>query len=380
VTRFALVAVSAALGSAIACAPLTAHPDTSGKPSFSDRERHALLTRAQLWTATDIPSMDLKRGPQGKGSFAPDATVHCDYVKHKIDGKSPKFYCADTPGDDMKVKYGRTNGEVFGEVAATRLLWALGFGADRMYPVRVVCRGCPAKLAAGVRVDANDDGWDDAVRKGPDVVFDYAAVERKMSGREIETIDRAGWDWTELSDVSVEAGGASKAQRDALTLLAVFLQHTDNKSQQQRLLCVDGKDDASSSPEECAHPFLEVNDLGLTFGHANRLNRNVPGSVNIAEWSRAKIWRHDSGCVAAMDESLTGTLRDPQISEEGRAFLAGLLTQLSDAQIHDLFEVSRFDQRQIPGKAAASTIDDWVREFKIKRAEIAQRTCTAATR
>ena len=40
------------------------------------------------------------------------------------------------------MKYGRYNGEVYAEVAATRLLWALGFPADRNYPVRVVCAGC----------------------------------------------------------------------------------------------------------------------------------------------------------------------------------------------------------------------------------------------
>jgi hypothetical protein len=379
VTRFPLVAVSAALGCAIACAPLDAHPEMSGTPQLTDRARHDLLTRAQLWTATDIPSMDLTQGPQGKGSFAPGATVRCDYVKHKIDGKSPKFYCADAPGDDMKVKFGQDNGEVFGEVAATRLLWALGFGADRMYPVRVICHGCPAKLASGERVDEGDDGWDDAVQKGPDVVFAYAAVERKMAGHELETVDRVGWDWAELNDVSEEAGGASKAQRDALTLLAVFLQHTDNKSQQQRFLCIDSKDEkADASSVDCAHPFLEVNDLGLTFGHANRWNRQDPGSVNLAEWSRANVWRHDTGCVAAIDKSVTGTLSDPTISEAGRAFLAGLLTQLSDAQLHDLFAVARFDQRAIPGKTGASTIDDWVRVFKLKRAQIVERSCAPA--
>ena len=38
---------------------------------------------------------------------------------------------------------------------------------------------------------------------------------------------------------------------------------------------------------------------------------------------------------------MTGTLDKPVISEAGRAFLAGLLAQLSDAQLHDLFDVSR---------------------------------------
>jgi len=46
-------------------------------------------------------------------------------------------------GETIKVKYGRTP-ERQGEVAATRLLAALGFGADHvtMLP-RIKCLGCP---------------------------------------------------------------------------------------------------------------------------------------------------------------------------------------------------------------------------------------------
>ena len=59
-----------------------------------------------------------------------------------------------------------------------------------------------------------------------------------------------------------------------------------------------------------------------------------------------------------------------RISEPGRQFLADLLAQLSDAQIQDLFEVARVTQRD-PG----ATLADWVRAFKAKRDEIANRHC-----
>jgi hypothetical protein len=67
---------------------------------------------------------------------------------------------------------------------------------------------------------------------------------------------------------------------------------------------------------------------------------------------------------------MTGTLEYPQISDGGRRFLAGLLGQLSDAQIHDLFDVARFTRRQ-PG----TTVEDWVNTFKQKRDEITTRSC-----
>ena len=65
------------------------------------------------------------------------------------------------------------------------------------------------------------------------------------------------------------------------------------------------------------------------------------------------------------------------ISEEGRAFLADLLTQLSDAQLHDLFEVARFPLRSQgvkPDKPMITT-DQWVDAFKEKRDEIIRRSC-----
>ena len=96
--------------------------------------------------ATNVASLDIRTGPPSPGGFAPDALVSCEYVDKPLKGQSPKFFCSLGDHDEVKVKYGRSNGEVYAEVAATRLLWALGFGADHMYPVRVVCRGCPARF------------------------------------------------------------------------------------------------------------------------------------------------------------------------------------------------------------------------------------------
>ena len=168
------------------------------------------------------------------------------------------------------------------------------------------------------------------------------------------------------------AGGAPRAQRDALKLLAVFVQHTDNKPAQQRLLCVD--EQANDDHEACAHPVMMVNDLGLTFGRSNLFNRNAVGSVNLKQWSAAHVWADDSRCIGHLPPSQTGSLDNPGISEAGRKFLADLLMQVSDAQLRDLFDVSRFAQRK-GGASRPATVDEWVDAFKKKRGEIASRTC-----
>jgi membrane-associated phospholipid phosphatase len=313
--------------------------------------------------------MDLLGGPAGPGRFEFGQEVRCEYSDKVLSGRSPKFACVTASGDELKVKYGETNGEVHGEVAATRLLWALGFGADSMYSVRVICRGCPPTI--GVSTAQPDER-----------LVDPAVIERKMAGREVTDAGQEGWSWLELDLIDEESGGATRAQRDALKLIAVFLQHTDSKPQQQRLVCLD--EDESPAGLACDRPFMLINDLGLTFGRANLVNSNIVGSVNFQEWEQTPIWKDDSRCVGNLPRSLTGTLKDPVISEDGRAFLARRLSELSDTQIRAMFEAARIDLRASPilrngGPATPvpHALDEWVRVFKTKRQEIVDRRCDA---
>src|SRR5262249_34172146 len=151
--------------------------------------------------------------------------------------------------------------------------------------------------------------------------------ERPFKGHDIEAPpEGSGWSWEDLDRVDERAGGAPVAQRDALKLLAVMIQHSDNKANQQRFVCRDagkGHDLAS-----CADPVLMIHDVGLTFGHANLFNRATIGSVNLERWAAAPIWKPGLRCVGNLPSSQTGTLADPGISESGRQFLADLLVQL----------------------------------------------------
>jgi hypothetical protein len=333
------------------------------------------IAQAQVWTPTNIPGLDIMSGPDDPKAFPFRADVHCDYTDKKMSGLSPKFSCVIAPNDTVKVKFGGTNGEVYGEVVATRLLWALGFGADHMYSVRVTCRKCPKTL-----LSIGDAGDRSAIEgSGGELIFDPAAIERKMPGTEFK--GAIGWAWPELDKVSEAAGGATRAQRDALKLLAVFLQHGDSKPEQQRLACLGGWHDTAEMP--CSQPFMMLDDVGLTFGRSNSLNWNSIGGANLTEWMRTPIWKDskDSAkCVGNLSKSRTGTLGDPVISEEGRQFLATLLAQLSDGQIHDLFAVARVDLRlRTPDDVSSgyAKIEEWVAAFKQKRDEIMNRRCDA---
>jgi hypothetical protein len=335
---------------------------------LTSSERVGAIRRAKVWTATDIPSMDVRDGPTGSRGFAPLSTVTCDYVQHaRGRGHTPKFWCAVATDDVVKVRYGDRNGKVFGLVAASRLFWVLGFGADRAYPVEVSCRGCPM------------DPWKKGSRvEQPQVLFEVATIDRRMPGRKLEVRPKQGWAWPELDLVDEASGGATFAERDALKLLAVFVQHTDTKATNQTLICLDKPSHVTEpvsddeSGDACAHPFMTVSDLGNTFGHANLYNRNSTSAVNFHDWQSTPIWRdHGKGsCVGNLSKSATGSLDNPQISEAGRRFLAERLVQLSDAQLHDLFDVARFTRRD-----PSHTVDDWVGVFKEKRDQIVNATC-----
>jgi hypothetical protein len=191
-----------------------------------------------------------------------------------------------------------------------------------------------------------------------------------MRGRTIETRPDQGWTWPELDLISEQAGGASLAQRDALKLLAVMIQHTDSKAEQQRLICTAGQAGPADS-HDCAAPLMLIHDVGLTFGKASLFNRASVSGVNVTEWGDASIWEDKGRCVGRLSQSLSGTLSNPLISEVGRKFLADLLVQLSDAQLRDLFEVARFPQHSHVG------VDEWIRVFKLKRTEIVSASCPA---
>jgi hypothetical protein len=345
------------------------YPGVHGKDLFknlSKKQWIEAVRRAQVWEPTDVAAKDLKAGP---GAFAPDQEVSCEYFPNKqINGNTPKFWCELKPGDEVKVKYGEQNGEVYGEVAATRLLWALGFGADEMYSVAVMCRGCSA------------DPFRNRGKTSTQTRFDPAAIERQMPGETMEFSSDSGWSWVDLNSVDPSLGGAPLAHRDALKLLAVFIQHTDTKPSQQRLVCLDkvlakAMDrvmDESPADAQCEHPFMMLNDIGRTFGKANVFNRDQPGSANLKAWADAKVWKEERGCQGNLPKSMTGTLEDPRISEGGRKFLADLLNKLSDQQIRDLFEVARVTRRD-----KTSTIDGWVNAFKHKRDDVSNRICTS---
>jgi hypothetical protein len=207
------------------------------------------------------------------------------------------------------------------------------------------------------------------------VTFDTAIIERRIRGKSIheEGYRDQGWDWSELEEVDPGQGGAPRAQIDALKLLTAFISHVDSRADNQELICPKDAVIDQDDEERCTRPLMYIRDLGTTFGGAVE----VPGftTLKLRYWKKWPIWKDAKNCIALLEpsESENIKLRNPKISEAGRKFLARLLVQLSDDQIHDLFSAAKADQvDQEPGSAS---IDDWVEAFKERRDQIVFHRC-----
>ncbi len=344
-TRSTLLIVLAALVTSTACRKGdppsgTGQAEPAPQALVTSEQREAALRSARVWHEPPIPigKANLQRNPSGPGSLKDDDVVECKLVIKAMGGTTPKFDC-ERPGNDViRVKYGRGNPELHAEIAATRLLSALGFGADRMFVVKKVrCAGCPAfpfqalkcYAETGMQVPCFAGG----VNYSATTDFDFVSIERRLEGRRIESAPDQGWAFYEIDRIDEGAGGSPRAHVDALKLLAVFLAHWDNKAENQRLICLPGGDRPDGS---CAQPLAILQDLGASFG---------PNKLDLHNWRSRPVWSDARRCRVTMKDLPWGgaTFPDQTISEEGRQFLLSLLGQLSASQIHDLFEGSRVE-------------------------------------
>jgi hypothetical protein len=329
--------------------------------------REAALASARVWTAPAVPpaAADLTRNPSSRvGVFSEDRDVNCRFALQKVGGLTPKFNCKLDDGKIIKVKYGAANAELYAEVAATRLLSALGFPVDRMFVVRTVnCAGCPRYPYHSIRCHTLV-GWHwpcfpTGVDSDEVTSFPSAVVEERLEGRRIEAVSDQGWAWYELEKIDPKRGGSSRAEVDALRLLAVFLAHWDNKAENQRLIC---------APEDelpdggCARPLAMIQDLGATFG---------PTKFDLQNWKTAPVWTDARTCRVSMERlPFAGATFDGRtISEDGRLMLLRLLEQLSTEQIEGLIRGARanqYDAVRVENRSPAA----WATAFEKKVQQI----------
>jgi hypothetical protein len=391
------------------------------RPPRTEAARRDAIARSQVWdqaqhdAASALTPEQVRDGPQGEHTFAFDQAVTCRFVEPTLDnvvgGNTPKFLCGGGTTEspcpectvtqkELKVKYGEgagDNPEIYAEVIGTRLMWLLGFKADSNYPVRVTCLNCPSD-PWGVyrtfreRTDGLDKDAPEHVERANAIArslggsratraYRHAIIEIKLAASKIKVdgIDCresreasdprcGGFSWNEAAQVNEAAGGAPPAHVDALKLLAAFMTHGDNKPGNQRLVCPDGK---KADDGTCTAPFVMIQDIGAGFGSTRFFNLSYR-KADINAWSGQPLWSDLSACRAKLASN--HQLKDPVVSEAGRAFLSRLAdpSVLTDEKLRAIFLASRVIEKGDRFEGRAATVADWVNVFNRKRADLAR--------
>ena len=392
-----VIALGAGLGAA-------AQPRPVHAVMTSPVSRTGYLARAVIWQDPgELSPKDALDGPSGIFPYtieeATDAAgIACTFGKpgKMLGGKSPKFTCL-APGDhNLRLKYWdseRNNGnrETFATLAATRLMWLLGFMATPALPMNIRCEGCPEDPMSG--------SGDRRLRR-------YVAMWQWPLSHPVivsHSDTDQGWSWRELDDAvgALPPGEERTRQRThfaALSLLGVLLQHGDRKPEQQALYCLDPVDLTAGEVRQpgdgdshemlferagssaCPRPAVTIVDVGATFGGAGRTSSGTTAKMHLESWRKKSVFeRGDGACRGDLTVSMaagSGGEGKPVISEEGRLFLLERFHHLTPEHLRAIFTAARVDKA--PGGSAAS-IDAWVAAFQDKVRQIEARHCLPAS-
>lgn len=362
---------------------------------LADRENHVANFTPEL----------IKRGPLDHtftklegGKLPFPAEMECDFVEpvvtETLSGKSRKFDCKNSDGKSWKVKYGPDNPELYYEVLTTRLFWVLGFFADRDYPVRVICRGCPDEPFTYIKkaheLYAKGQSPDEIKTKlarehhNPLTLYKEAIVELKTGDKlEVRPSGETGWGFDQLrplvlpDDYKCEEGQCERIAREGFIALAAFILHLDSKVDNQRIFCME---DGAKGKTVCRDQDigLMIQDGGASFvGYQFPVLGKVvpvPPKTELELWKKWSIWKDHRPCQIVMPTTPGHVLSDQSffkatISEDGRKFIADRLRRLSVEQIDALLAAAHIDRRIHPDRPATDP-DNREYVFKFREAFI----------
>jgi len=282
--------------------------------------------------------------------------------------------------DHVKVKYlkppfpnhnTRFN-EVFTEVAASRIMWVLGFPADHVYPVgSVACIGC------GDDPFTNDLKGNTAALTASPNVFKVVSAEREVPWYTIQPQGDETWSWEDAAKFYSDGTWThqQKVEYDAYRLALGLIHYHNAIAQQNRLSCAQWGPKVEGQARVCTQPMIYVQDLGSTFGKAKGtldvLGQNPRGSYS--DWEPQTVFANLASCElrATMDG-------DKQVLKEAQDLMIQRLQRMDAQTVREIFRTARFqmmDQKQLAAlrkngaaNAEDAALDQWTNTF-LKRIE-----------
>ena len=283
----------------------------AASPAIAQHEQHQAAGKAVLWTDPgDIAARNLLWG-NGAPERAPKPPF--TFVKEDTDGTQPKVIVKDANGREWSAKFGD---EVHSSIAASRIVWALGYVADELYYV-------PSGTIAGVT------GLKQAAKAlGPDGAFTKAAFRLRD-----ERAERAEERWTLARNPF-----AGSRELSGLAILMTMLGNWDIQGDRNnRILTHNGQS------------LYIVSDLGATFGKMGAVL--APRTKwNLADFQKEEfIEKVEDGMVDLDYEGYGGINKVPL--EHARWF-AALASRLTDQQLADAFRAAGASSEEVRGFSA----------------------------
>jgi hypothetical protein len=284
----------------------------------NEATRRACVGQARL-LEPEAPSISddlLRTGPPGKVTFASTDTVYCRLRPVPKRGGSLKFRCMRTDssnrlydregrivpdatsfdadgnlldaqkkpifepngnpreGDELRVKYFRGEWpevryrEMFTETVVSRLFWALGIPADRVYmPASVRCFGCGKEPFGQQTPEPSTEAR----------TIGLASVKRPYEGRKIFVVRKSGflglgmtydhgWGFREIGHSLPNATESQRIENEVLAVALNVVAYHNLHSYQNDLRCRPNAWNRQTG--ECSDPVAYISDVGGTFGGA----------------------------------------------------------------------------------------------------------------
>jgi hypothetical protein len=310
---------------ALVCAvPLGA--EKRHEPESGGKERAAPGPPILWRLPTDIASRNLFYGPGGEED-APHSVF--TFEKEDLQGTNPKFDVRDENGVKWKVKLGV---EARPEVAATRLVWAVGYSANEDYflpELRV--QGMPSHLHRGQNL------------VGPDGTLHNVRLKRYLEGEK----KMGDWRWRQNPF-------SGTRELNGLRVMMALINNWDLKDANNAVY------DEKDSNEQV---YL-VSDLGASFGTTGRSWTATMGKGNLGSYERSKFISNVTPQYIDFDvptrpaliiifkpldfiERLEMHWIGQQIPRADVQWIGQLLAQLSPAQIEDAFRAAGYPPEEV---------------------------------
>ncbi|MGH9404761.1 MAG: hypothetical protein ACRD3D_02865 [Terriglobia bacterium] len=323
-----------ALAGFVLATQVLAAPKKKKGPERAEQATTASPSRAVLWRhPADIRSRDLFYGPGGPRHVPPARVV---FVREDFAGTNPKLVVRDASGVQWTLKLGA---EARPEIAATRIVWAVGYFANEDYFLRRVrVEDLPARLRRGQKY----------VRPGGVVV--NARMKRHLKGEK-----KLGyWHWRQNPFTGTrELGGL----RVMMALINSWDLKDDNNAIYQE------KDGAKG---HAAPRVYMVKDLGSSFGTTGQSWTDAMTKGNLKSYRRSKFITKETPGYIDFDVPTRPALNylfvlpmyitDLRSHWIGRhipradvRWIAQLLARLSPRQISDAFRAAGYSPAQVRG-------------------------------